>query len=476
MARTITISDKPQPGVVQTLDRTGIFICYRREDSRWPAGRLADALRERFGHDNVFIDVDRVRVGNWRQQINQALDSSAAVVVLIGPSWVAELERLRDEPDEVRYEIAAAIERGKLILPVTLGSVTVPSRRALPQDIASLLDQEVYQLGEDRMWRPTVDVLIGDLAAALRPGEPSIKRTRIMRRPPGTVEPKPPSPKHARVDVWAPAGYEITSLMRSEKFGDVYLARQTLLDREVSLQILSGPQAANPLARRRFLRQHAVVAAISHPNLIPIYEAAEEDGRAFVAMRSIDGQTLRSLRIEAGRLDPATVSALLSQVADALAAAHLAGVVHGDINLINVLVSDEGGAQRAYLTGFSPPPTVEESKRYLTQAGAELATPAYLAPEMIRGNPGDPRSDIYSLGCVVFHLLTGRLPFERNTPLAMLMAHLNDEPPSLHEFAPDAPHAYAELVRVATSKAAEQRQQTAAEFAAALRAAAEAPN
>ena len=99
-----------------------------------------------------------------------------------------------------------------------------------------------------------------------------------------------------------------------------------------------------------------------------------------------------------------------------------------------------------------------------------------MAPEMIRGNPGDPRSDIYSLGCVVFHLLTGRLPFERNTPLAMLMAHLNDEPPSLHEFAPDAPHAYAELVRVATSKAAEQRQQTAAEFAAALRAAAEAPN
>lgn len=145
----------------------GIFICYRREDSRWPAGRLADALRERFGEDRVFMDSDRIRVGNWREQIDEALDASAAVIVLIGPHWADELERRSEGQDEVRYEIAEALRRGAILLPVTLGRAEVPDRSALPPDIAALVDHEVYELGEDRLWRPTVKILFGDLEAAL---------------------------------------------------------------------------------------------------------------------------------------------------------------------------------------------------------------------------------------------------------------------------------------------------------------------
>lgn len=148
-------------------ERTGIFICYRREDTSWPARALAEALRDRFGKESVFMDVDSVRVGNWRTQINDSLDASAVVVVLIGESWMEELTNRKGGDDDVRYEISTAIRRDMQILPVTFGNVALPKKSELPEEIAALVDHEAYQLGEGRYWRPMVAILMEDLAVAL---------------------------------------------------------------------------------------------------------------------------------------------------------------------------------------------------------------------------------------------------------------------------------------------------------------------
>ena len=148
--------------------RQGIFLCYRREDSRWQAGRLADALADRYGDKAVFMDVDRLRIGNWRKQIDQSLADCAAVIVVIGPQWLAELEQRSASDDQVRYEIAQALLLDKIIIPVAVDRAPLPHRGDLPEDIAALNDAQGYELGVDVMWRPTVGKLLDDLSDLLR--------------------------------------------------------------------------------------------------------------------------------------------------------------------------------------------------------------------------------------------------------------------------------------------------------------------
>lgn len=148
--------------------RQGIFLCYRREDSRWQAGRLADALADRFGDKAVFMDVDRLRIGNWRKQIDQSLADCAAVIVVIGPQWLAALEQRSAGDDQVRYEIAQALLLDKIIIPVAVDRAPLPHRGDLPEDIAALNEAQGYELGVDVMWRPTVGKLLDDLSDLLR--------------------------------------------------------------------------------------------------------------------------------------------------------------------------------------------------------------------------------------------------------------------------------------------------------------------
>lgn len=143
----------------------GIFVCYRREDSRWQAGRLADALAQRFGESAVFMDVDRVRIGNWRKQIDESLAECAAVIVVIGPLWQAELNSRPAIRDLVRYEITQALRLGKTIIPVAVDRARLPDHSELPDDIAAITDAQGYELGVDVMWRPTVGKLLDDLSA-----------------------------------------------------------------------------------------------------------------------------------------------------------------------------------------------------------------------------------------------------------------------------------------------------------------------
>jgi hypothetical protein len=148
--------------------RQGIFLCYRREDSRWQAGRLADALASRFGDRAVFMDVDHLRIGNWRKQIDQSLADCAAVIVVIGPQWQAGLKQRSASDDQVRYEIAQALRLDKIIIPVAVDRAPLPRRGDLPEDIAALDDAQGYELGVDVMWRPTVGKLLDDLSDLLR--------------------------------------------------------------------------------------------------------------------------------------------------------------------------------------------------------------------------------------------------------------------------------------------------------------------
>jgi hypothetical protein len=148
--------------------RQGIFLCYRREDSRWQARGLADALARRFGDRAVFMDVEHLGIGNWRKQIDQSLADCAAVIVVIGPQWLAAFKQRSASDDQVRYEIAQALLLDKIIIPVTVDRARLPDRRDLPEDIGSLNDAQGYELGVDVMWRPTVGKLLDDLDDLLR--------------------------------------------------------------------------------------------------------------------------------------------------------------------------------------------------------------------------------------------------------------------------------------------------------------------
>jgi hypothetical protein len=157
-----------RPASREKQTRQGIFLCYRREDSRHQAGRLADALASRFGDRSVFMDVDHLRIGNWRKQIDQSLEDCAAVIVVIGPQWLATLKQRSASEDQVRYEVAQALLLDKIIVPVAVDRAPLPHRGELPEDIAPLNDAQAYELGVDVMWRPTVGKLLDDLAELLR--------------------------------------------------------------------------------------------------------------------------------------------------------------------------------------------------------------------------------------------------------------------------------------------------------------------
>jgi serine/threonine-protein kinase len=192
------------------------------------------------------------------------------------------------------------------------------------------------------------------------------------------------------------------------------------------------------------------------------------ENRAFVASALLEVRPLAQLRDADHRIDPARAGNLLAQVADALGAVHERGVVHTDVNMVNILIAEEPLPEHAFITGFWSPPEINAAA---TIAGFELPTLAYTAPEYARGEQLDGRADVYSLGCVLFHLLTGQRPFKNSEGMKVLWDHLNTPMPSISELVHDVPAAYPRIVRTATEKDPAQRFQTAGDLAAALRAA-----
>jgi serine/threonine protein kinase len=250
--------------------------------------------------------------------------------------------------------------------------------------------------------------------------------------------------------------------------GLVYRATQMGLERQVALKLIVPELADDVAFRERFKRESLLAASIDHPNVIPVYAAGEAEGRLFICMRWVEGTDLRSLIAREGRLDPERALAIVEQVAAALDAAHRRGLVHRDVKPANVLISEDG-EEHAYLTDFGLTKRTAANSAGLTKTGQFVGTVDYMPPEQVKGERADRRSDVYALGCVLFHMLTGRVPYERETEVAKLYAHLSDAPPSVSDTVPGlAPHLDA-VIRTAMAKESDDRYRSAGELAAAAR-------
>ncbi len=203
------------------------------------------------------------------------------------------------------------------------------------------------------------------------------------------------------------AGYRIDSLIARGGMGVVYRATQLALERPVALKVISRELAGDEKFRQRFLTESRLAARLEHPNVVPVYDAREDDGELIVAMRLVEGGDLRKLIDREGRLQPERAIALLGQVAEALDVAHAAGIVHRDVKPHNVLVEGE----RAYLSDFGLAKAYADTG---PASGASIAgTVEYMAPEQWRGERVGPEADIYALGCVLYEALTGIVPYAR---------------------------------------------------------------
>ena len=259
------------------------------------------------------------------------------------------------------------------------------------------------------------------------------------------------------------AGYRIERRLGRGGMGILYLALEPGLDRRVALKLIAPEAATEEVFAKRFAEESRIAASIEHPNVVPIYSAGEERGVPYIAMRFVAGSDLGRRIDRDGRLDPAHAVALIAQVGNGLDAIHAAGLVHRDVKPANVLLSGEEGEEHAYITDFGVARNVA-TQSGLTQTGRFVGTLDYVAPEQIAGGPVDARVDVYALGCLLFKLLTGRVPFPREGEAARLYAHLNDPPPAPSLYEPAVSMALDDVVIRAMSKVPEDRYPSAGDL------------
>ena len=259
------------------------------------------------------------------------------------------------------------------------------------------------------------------------------------------------------------AGYRIDALAGRGGMGVVFRAHHLHLDRLAALKVLTADLAGNKSFRARFVREAQTAARLEHPNIVPVYDAGEYDGLLYIAMKFIEGTDLGHVLDTETRLDPERTVNLLSEVASALDTAHAGGMVHRDVKPANILLD----GTRSYLTDFGLTKRIS-SRTALTAAGRTVGTAAYLAPEQIRGQEVDARTDVYALGCVLYECLTGEVPFERDSDIAILWAHLEAEPEPPSERVPSLPSAVDELFASALAKRKDDRPASCGELVLAL--------
>ncbi|HUC00047.1 MAG TPA: serine/threonine-protein kinase, partial [Solirubrobacterales bacterium] len=266
------------------------------------------------------------------------------------------------------------------------------------------------------------------------------------------------------------AGYRIDRRLGRGGMGILYLAIEPGLERRVALKLIAPEAAADEVFTRRFAEESRIAASIEHPNVVPIYAAGEVDGIPYIAMRYVAGSDLGRRIAREGRIPPEQAAALIAQVGNGLDAIHAAGLVHRDVKPANVLLSGDEGAEHAYITDFGVARNVA-TQSGLTQTGRFVGTLDYVAPEQISGGPIDARVDVYALGCLLYKLLTGQVPFPREGEAARLYAHLNDPPPAPSLYVPEVPMALDDVVIRAMSKQPGDRYPSAGDLGRAAQAA-----
>jgi YVTN family beta-propeller protein len=262
------------------------------------------------------------------------------------------------------------------------------------------------------------------------------------------------------------AGYRIDSVIGRGGMSVVYLAEEVHLDRKVALKLLSPELGGDAKFRERFIRESRLAASLEHPNIITVYEARDIEGQLYIAMRYIAGGDLKSLIAREGPLDAERTISILSQAASALDAAHREGLIHRDIKPGNILLnprSEKSRADRVYLSDFGLTKRAT-SDSGITATGQFVGTLDYAAPEQFEGKPLDARTDVYSLGCVLYECLTGEVPFTRDNEAALVYAHLMAIPPKVTNKRPDLPSVIDAVMVKAMAKQREDRYPTAGEL------------
>jgi serine/threonine protein kinase len=252
------------------------------------------------------------------------------------------------------------------------------------------------------------------------------------------------------------AGYRTDGVLGEGGMGVVYEATQLSLDRKVALKIVATGLSADAAFRARFRREGLIQARVEHPNIVTVYEAGEDKGLLFLAMRLVRGASLNDI-MRSGALDAPRTLRILHAVAGALDSAHDAGLIHRDVKPHNILV---GARDYPYLADFGITKAVNDTG--LTRTGQFMGSLDYMAPEQIRGEQATAACDIYALGAVLFECLTGVVPFASESEAAVLYAHIAEPAPKISEHRPELPEALDEVIASAMAKEPAARPQTAA--------------
>jgi serine/threonine protein kinase len=257
--------------------------------------------------------------------------------------------------------------------------------------------------------------------------------------------------------------YEVGPLLGAGGMAEVYEGHDRLLDRRVAIKILLSQYAHDPSFLERFRREAQSAAALSHPNIVAVFDTGTENSTPFIVMEYVQGRTLKDIIRDEGALYPVRAAEICADVGSALSAAHARGIIHRDVKPGNVMLSTDG---KVKVMDFGIARAAAAPS--ITQTAAVVGTAQYIAPEQAQGLAVDPRSDIYSLGCCLYEMLTGQVPFTGATPVAIAYRHVREQPTPPRMLNPDIPPALEAVCLKAMAKSPEERYQTAAEFRADL--------
>ena len=241
--------------------------------------------------------------------------------------------------------------------------------------------------------------------------------------------------------------YEIIRMIGEGGMANVYLAQDTILERKVAVKILRGDLAEDEKFVRRFQREAISASSLTHPNIVEMYDVGEDDGKYFIVMEYVDGKTLKSLVKKRGGLTLPEVIDIMLQLSSGLACAHDSYIIHRDIKPQNIMILDDGTVK---ITDFGIAMALNSNE--LTQTNSVMGSVHYLPPEQANGSGSTIKSDIYSLGILMYELLTGKLPFKGENAVEIAIKQMKEQIPSVCKFNPDIPQSVENIILKACAK------------------------
>jgi serine/threonine-protein kinase len=455
-----------------------LFISHSSADAE--AARQLRRDLEDAGYTCWMAPDDVVGTETWTEQILDAIGACRAALVLVSAT--------ANQSTHVSREVNLALGRGRPVLPIRIESVAPEGSLEYLLSLVQRVDAFPPPVSDHReeilrRLQGIVPPAGAEGAPASEPGPPKVGAEPSPAREAGKAEsefpagatPPVPKPRKRAGDRHAAGigpGSDVGGFVIEEVLGEggmarVFRARQSEPSRAVALKVIRSDHARNAAYRQGFVTEKATLASLEHPSIVPIYAAGDDDGVLYIAMRLIDGVDLKTRIANQGRLSIRETVDILRPVADAIDYAHEMGVIHRDLKPANVILDRRG---RPYLTDFGiGEPTDAKSAGPI--AAIAMGTVEYMAPEL--ATPGDGSAvgqaiDVYALGCIAFECLAGKPPFVRDSPDAVIAAHVNDQVPSLRAMRAEIPKAVDELVGKALAKDPAARFGTAGEFVSGL--------